>query len=139
MSVQVREGQIRATPSHLGSVVARAFYGDMVALLEERGDWRKVSLRDGKLQGWMHSTALTSKRIILSSGEADVKTSVVRGEIALAGKGFSEEIEDEYREANKDLDYTWVNRMEEAGTDPEQMRAFLAAGALSPRLEGGRP
>ena len=70
MSVQVKESQLRATPSHLGKIVARATYGSQVMVLEERGAWKRVSLGSGKKQGWMHNTALTSKRIALRAGRA---------------------------------------------------------------------
>jgi hypothetical protein len=33
LSVQVREGQLRATPSHLGKIVAKTSYGDWVTVL----------------------------------------------------------------------------------------------------------
>ncbi len=94
---------------------------DQVTVLEERGAWKKVSLGSGKNQGWMHNTALTNKRIALKAGQSNVGTSVTRDEIALAGKGFSEEVEAQYRKNNKNLDYTWINRMEAiegvSGTD----------------------
>lgn len=139
LSVQIQEGQLRATPSHLGAITARVPFGDQVVLMEERGDWKRVAAQSGRLQGWMHSTALTTKTIVLTAGEADAAASVTHGEIALAGKGFSKEVEAEYRDKNKNLDYTWVDRMEKTTAPPEQMRAFLAAGALNPDLEGGRP
>lgn len=139
MSVQVQEGLLRATPSHLGAISARVPYGDQVMLVEDRGDWKRVAAQSGRLQGWMHSTALTTKTIVFTAGEADAVASVSHGEIALAGKGFSKEVEAEYRQRNRNLDYRWVDRMEQAAAQPEQMRAFLAAGELNPDREGGRP
>jgi uncharacterized protein YgiM (DUF1202 family) len=139
LSVQVREGQLRATPSHLSKLVAKASYGDRVTVLEERGDWKKVSVADGKFQGWMHSTALTSKKIALKAGKGNVDTSVTRDEIALAGKGFNEEVESQYRKTNKNLDYTWINRMEAMKVSPEQMEDFISLGRLSLSAQGGKP
>jgi uncharacterized protein YgiM (DUF1202 family) len=139
MSVQVKEGQLRATPSHLGKILVRVSYGDRVTVLEERGDWKKVSLWGRKNQGWMHSSALTNKRIALKVGQGNVGTSVSRDEIALAGKGFSEEVEAEYRKINKNIDYTWIDRMEAMKVSSEQMEKFIADGRLSLRAEGGKP
>lgn len=139
MSVQVREGQLRATPFHLGKIMARVSYGDRATVLEERGAWKKVSVAGGKRQGWIHSTALTNKRIALKAGQSNVGTSVSRDEIALAGKGFSEEVEAEYRKSNKNLDYTWINRMEAVKVSPEQMENFIAGGRLALRNQGGKP
>jgi SH3-like domain-containing protein len=139
LSVQVREGQLRATPSHLGKIVAKTSYGDWVTVLGERGAWKKVSLSNGKYQGWMHSTALTSKKIVLKAGQANVGTSVTRDEIALAGKGFSEEVEAQYRKTNKNLDYTWINRMEAMKVSSGQIEDFITGGHLALSEQGGKP
>ncbi len=139
MSVQVKEGQLRATPSHLGTIVARATYGSQVMVLEEQGAWKRVSLGSGKKQGWMHNTALTNKRIALKAGQSNVGTSVTRDEIALAGKGFNEEVEAQYRKSNKNLDYTWINKMEASKVSQEQMEDFISSGRLTLSGEGGRP
>lgn len=138
MNVQIREGQLRATPSHLGKIVAKTSYGDRVTVLEERGEWKKVSVTGGRFQGWMHSTALTSKRIALKSGQGNVETSITGNEIALAGKGFSEEVETQYRKTNKNLDYTWINRMEAIKISSEQMESFIISGRLSQDAQGGK-
>jgi uncharacterized protein YgiM (DUF1202 family) len=139
MSVQVRESQLRATPSHLGKIVAKASYGDQVTVLEERGDWKKVSLANGRTQGWIHNTALTSKKIALKSGQGNVGTSVTHDEIALAGKGFSEEVEAQYRKSNKNLDFTWIDRMEAIKISLEQMENFIIDGRLAQGAQGGKP
>jgi hypothetical protein len=139
LSVQVREGQIRATPSFLGKMVAKAAYGDRVDLVEDRGAWKRVSIPGGKLQGWMHDSALTTKRIVLKAGQADVQTGATRDELALAGKGFNEQVETAFKKENKNIDYTWINRMEAFLVSPDQMRSFLARGNLVPPAEGGKP
>ena len=139
LSVQVKEGQLRATPSHLGKIIARVSYGDRVNVLEEKGSWKKVSVSGGKAQGWMHATALTNKRIALKAGQGNVGSSVSGDEIALAGKGFSEEVEAQYRKNNKNLEYTWIDRMEAIKVSPDQMEDFITGGRLTLRGEGGRP
>ena len=139
MSVQVKESQVRAAPSYLGKIVGRTSYGAQVTVLEERGAWKKVSVAGGKTQGWMHATALSGKKIILKAGQGSAGTSVTQDEIALAGKGFSEEVEGQYRKNNKNLDYAWINRMETLKMTPAQMEDFIATGRLNPNGEGGRP
>lgn len=139
LSVQVREGQIRATPSFLGKMVAKVAYGDRVDLVEDRDAWKMVSIPGGKLQGWMHTSALTTKRVVLQAGQAGVQTGATRDELALAGKGFNEQVETAFRKENKNIDYTWVNRMEAFLVSQDQMRSFLARGNLVPPAEGGKP
>ena len=135
MSVQVKEGQLRSTPSFLGTIIAKLAYGDRVEIIQDQGTWKKVAVRGG-VQGWMHASALTTKSIVLKAGAANVQTSATGGEIALAGKGFSEEVEKQYKKLNRNLDYAWVDRMERFQVSPEQMQAFLKQGDVVP-AEGG--
>jgi hypothetical protein len=139
LSVQVREGQVRATPSFLGKMVAKTAYGDRVGMLEDRDPWKRVSIQGGKLQGWMHASALTTKRVVLKAGQADVQTGATRDELALAGKGFNEQVESAFKKKNANLDYSWINRMENFKISPEQMQSFLAKGNVVSRTEGGKP
>ena len=137
MSVQIKEGQVRSTPSFLGTIIAKLSYGDRVEIIQDQGTWKKVAVRGG-VQGWMHVSALTTKNIVLRAGAGNVQTSATGGEIALAGKGFSEEIEKQYKKLNHNLDYTWVDRMERFQVSPEQMQAFLKQGNVVPAEGGAR-
>ena len=134
MSVRVKEGQLRGTPSFLGKIIANPSYGDRVEVIQDQGAWKRVTI--GGVQGWMHASALTAKTIVLKAGAQDVRTSATGGEIALAGKGFSEEVEKQYKSLNQNLDYAWVDRMEKFRVSPEQMQAFLKQGDVIP-AEGG--
>ena len=133
LSVQVKEGQLRSAPSFLGSVMAALAYGDQVELIEDKGAWKQVAIR--KLRGWMHMSALTTKKIVLQAGAANVQTSATGSELALAGKGFNAKVEAEFRSKNKNIDYTWVDRMEALAVKPEQMQAFLKQGQVNPPKE----
>jgi len=137
MSVQVKESEVRAAPSFLGKIVAKVVYGDRVTLLDKSGSWNKVSLKGGAPQGWMHSSALTTKRIVLQTGQADVKTGADQNELALAGKGFNDQVEASYVKQNKKLDYAWINKMETFNVAPEDMNSFLAKGEVATPSEGG--
>jgi len=130
LSVQVRDAQLRETPSFLGKVVAKAEYGQSVDVLEEKGDWAKVSLSGA--QGWVHSSALSNQSLGLSSGAAEAQTGVSGKEIALAGKGFNAEVEADYRKRHGG-DYAAVDRMERSTFAPERVIAFLTAGGVNPQ------
>ncbi len=130
MSVQVREGQLREQPSFLGRVAATVEYGDRVSIRETRGPWKMVSIDDKG--GWIHESALTSKRVVLQAGDEDVGPVADREELALAGKGFSREVEEEFRAANRDLDFSRVDQMErEWGVSVEEVSRFLREGGLN--------
>lgn len=135
MNVQVREGHLRERPSYLGAVSATLDYGDAVVVEREQGPWRYVSAPAG--QGWIHESALTRQRVVLTSGETDVQTGATTGEMALAGKGFSAGVENEFRAKNRTIDFTWVDYMEKLAQPPERLSRFLQAGGLG-APEGGR-
>jgi uncharacterized protein YgiM (DUF1202 family) len=134
MSVTVKTTQVRATPGYLGKVLGELKYGDSVTILEQPADapkdWRKILGPDKKLEGWVNSSALTQKEIVLKSGSGQVSQSASSGDVALAGKGFNSDVEKQYKE-NEHLDYTWVDRMEAFQVTPQQVTAFLTQGGLT--------
>lgn len=129
LSVQVKQGQLRATPSFWGSIKSVLAYGDRVALLEDRGAWKMVSIR--KVKGWMHVSALSTRRIVLQAGKTDVKTTATSSELAIAGKGFNAKVEAEFKSKHAEIDYRPVDRMEAAAIKPGQMQAFLKQGQVT--------
>jgi uncharacterized protein YgiM (DUF1202 family) len=137
MSVQVKNGQIRATPSFLGKVVAPLSYGDKVQVLETKNEWMNVTGPGGQ-SGWVHSSALTKKKIVMASGSQDVQTGASGDELALASKGFNSDVEADFKSKNQNVDFTWVDRMEKYKVTPEEMQAFLKEGHVKPS-EGGAP
>ena len=136
MSVQVRETQVRGTPSFLGKIIAKLVYGDRVEVMEQGKGWAKVVVPNGGGEGWVSQSALTEKQIVLKAGSKDVSTSASSGEVALAGKGFNEQVESQYR-ADTNLDYTWIDLMEEIFFPPDELVSFMLQGDLSPSEEGG--
>jgi SH3-like domain-containing protein len=137
MSVQVKETQIRATPSFLGKILGVLSYGDRATVLAEKNGWARISLPAGKGEGWVNLSALSPKRIVLKAGSQEVASGASSGEVALAGKGFNKEVEAEYRD-EKELDYSWIDKMESFRVSPEQVLAFLQQGGLSTSLGGAQ-
>lgn len=135
MSVQVNKGVVRLTPSFLGGVVTQLSYGDRVYVLEEKRSWTRVGLSENAVKGWIHSSALTPKKIVLKAGSENVQVAASSEEIALAGKGFNQQVESEFRAKNSNLDFTWIDRMEKFVVSQKHMKQFLKEGELS--YEGG--
>lgn len=135
MNVQVQSGQLRATPTFLGQVLGTVAYGVSVEVLQTKGDWMQVKSLQGKV-GWLHKSALTTKRVSMSAGTSAAKTGASSSELALAGKGFNSDVEREYKAKNKNLNFAAVDRMETLKIPATEMQAFLKAGAVKP-AEGG--
>ncbi len=84
----------------------------------------------------MSASALQAKKIVLAAGSQNVQSGASSGEVALAGKGFNEDVENKYREEGN-LDYTWVDKMETQRGDSDQLSAFISAGRAFQHLDGG--
>jgi uncharacterized protein YgiM (DUF1202 family) len=98
--------------------------GREVTVTREDGKW--IQIRSGNLSGWVSSSGLTSRRVIAAG------SSVTPSEVALAGKGFSTEVEREYRSGG--LDYSMVDFMEQQVIPDSELQQFVNEG----RLAGGQ-
>jgi len=136
MSVQVKQGVVRSTPSFVGQVVGSLNYGERVTVLEQQPGWIRVSASG--LTGWMHQSALTSKRIVLTASGTAAPTGASTDELALAGKGFNSDVEAQFKAQNREVDFEAVDRMEKRKATPEEISAFLAEGGVRPGKGGAQ-
>jgi len=131
MSVTVKQTQVRDKPSYLGRILGVLSYADRVTVIDDSNKaWLKVTGPDGKLTGWVSASALTTKKIELAAGSENVQQGASSGEVALAGKGFNEDVEQKYK-SDGNLDYTWVDKMETYNPPVDQVAAFLQQGGLN--------
>jgi hypothetical protein len=133
LTVQVRDGQVRATPSFLGKIIGTLHYGDRVTVLSTNGDWNQVNTP--RVRGWMHRSSTTKSSISLQAGRNNASLAASNDELALAGKGFNKQVESAFKAKNPKMDYAWVDRMENMKVSQEEMARFLDQGGLAP--EGG--
>jgi len=132
MSLEIRQGDLRATPSFLGKIIARVQYGDRMKVLEQNEAWSRVLAPDGRKTGWIHTSALTKKKIMLNATSGDANLAASSGELTLAGKGFNSDVEAEYRAQNQQIDFTLVDKMERTNISPDIIKAFLREGKVVP-------
>lgn len=138
LSIQVRKGQLRAEPSFLSKVIATLSYGDRIELYEEKEAWKKVGMQGKPVSGWIHASAVTTKRIMLNPGKKDIEAAASSDELALAGKGFNADVESEFKAKHRDIDYAWVDHMEKIKISTAEMQAFLKEGKVSPAAGGAQ-
>lgn len=136
MSVQIKQGAVRSTPSFVGQVVGTLNYGERVLVTEQKPGWMKVSA--GSVSGWMHASSLTEKRLEVKAGAGTVQTGATSEEMALAGKGFSADVEAQFRAQNRSANFAAVDHMEQRQVTQQEMMQFLRAGGVSPREGGDR-
>jgi uncharacterized protein YgiM (DUF1202 family) len=128
MSVQVQSCKVRATASQLGKVVATVAYGDVVQAGTPQNGWYQVTTSAG-VTGWVHESALSKKAVAMRSGTSDAATGVSSDEAALAGKGFTQEVEDKLKADGK-MDFTWVDKMSKFTIEADEIALFRAQGSL---------
>ena len=137
MSVQVKTTPLRDTPSFVGKAGATLSYGDRVEVMNTQGPWAKVNAPGG-LTGWVHTSALSSKRIVLKSGQETAQSKASSDELALAGKGFNSDVEGEFKKQHRNIDFSWIDKMEKTRISSGEMQVFLKEGSVVPKEGGAR-
>ena len=98
--------------------------GDAVTIiLDDGGKWSQIQA--GNLTGWVASSSLSARRVIASNSAINA----VGGELALAGKGFSPDMEIEYKKNG--LDYSMVDSMEQITISADDLLQFINEGRLA--------
>jgi hypothetical protein len=124
--VSTKTAQVKASTGFFARARGTLAYGDAVMVVREQGAWVEIrSAAPSSISGWMKSAGLTARRITAGGSSASASAS----ELALAGKGFNEEVEKSYQDGNK-LDYSVINSMEAAEVSEDALYAFLEEGHL---------
>jgi len=110
--------------------------GATVRVLRQAGDWYQVDYAG--TTGWMHRQAFPSAQApsrfgglpgLLFGGPVKETTS---DEVALAGKGFTPEVEASYRQKHPELNFAQVDKVEAFRVNDAQLQAFIKEGGLKP-------
>ena len=133
VSVVVRKASVRRDRQFYAPTIAEASLGESFAVLAREKGWVKVGTKAG--EGWLHESAVTAKKVEVSS-RGTSGGAVADEDIALAGKGFTPQVESEYRKKNPDANFAAVDRMEKLGAGEQAVAAFMREGNLAPRGTG---
>lgn len=128
LKVITQEAMIRKDKRFFAPVVIRVPYGEMIQELKREGDWLQASYR-GK-QGWIHISAVQEQKFSLSSLAGESAQETTREEVALAGKGFTPEVESAFRNKNPKMRYDLVDQVQSYKVAEQQVQAFIRSGNL---------
>ncbi|MCD4700684.1 MAG: hypothetical protein K8S24_02395 [Candidatus Aegiribacteria sp.] len=129
VAISVQNQSIYPMPAFYASPVEPVAYGTIASIDEIEGEWYRITTSLGKA-GWVHSTSVTGA-IQTASGNTSASGDVTSDEIMLAGRGFSQAIEEAYAGEHPELDFTIVDNMEASWTvSPQQLYQFLVDGNL---------
>jgi hypothetical protein len=103
------------------------YYSEQVSVLRVSGNWAEVRSASN-ITGWIAVANLSARRIVASA----TGSTATAAEVAQAGKGFNQEIENIYR-SEGNLNYADVDRTEQIVVSDQELLNFITEG----RLTGG--
>lgn len=133
MTVQVGKAQVWQAPSVVAPVLASLAYKAKVLVLggsegwADAQGWAKVQVPGSTKVGYMFMSALTQRPVSSSAAEAAVP-GITASEIALAGKGFNDSVEESFRKSTH-IDYAFVDAMEAYAYPPDEAAGFLSGAS----------
>ena len=129
ITVQTLTAKLMKGPSYLGATTAKLVRGDQLTFEDAKGDWYHAKAKGGE-DGWIHKSGVVEKAVALSSKPGGGAGGVTQDEVALAGRGFSKEVEAEYKNQHPDMDFSHVDKIEKLEVDSEALAKFAADGKI---------
>ena len=125
MYVASKTIELKSSTGFFASSRGKLEYGAAVTVLQIKGKWAEVrSAASSSVSGWTAAANLSAKRIV--SGATSGATA---NEVALAGKGFNQEIENTYK-AKGNLNYADVDWTEAQKVSMQELQNFIVEGRL---------
>lgn len=128
--VQVRESELRSAPGFLSQIVENLALGDELSYVGSRAGWFQVTYTATGQSGWIHEGSVRENKqtSLQLAGDGTTRT-VSSREIALAGRGFSQDMEGSYG-ADNQLDFSVVDDLEARRVAPQEIVAFVLDASL---------
>jgi hypothetical protein len=125
--VTAKTVQVKSSTGFFAGNRGSLLYGAQVTVLQVNGKWAEIrSAGSPQVTGWISAANLTTKRIAASGSGGGASAS----EIALAGKGFNEEVENAYK-AEGNLNYADVDKTEAIQVSQDDLYKFVTEGHLA--------
>ena len=125
--VAIREVSLKSGTGFFTSTRGYLQYGDRVTVVSVSGNNVEVrSAMNTNLVGWTSTSNMSVRQIA-----AGTTSTATASEVALAGKGFNQEVEQSYRGQHQELNFDDVDRVEEISVNMDDLLRFLEEGRLS--------
>jgi len=123
--VSAKKADIKSSTGFFASTKGSLTLGAEVSVLSINGKWAEVrSTANTSLSGWTAASNLSARKIVASG------TSASASEVALAAKGFNQEVEDAYKTSG-DLNYADVDKTEAITVSQDDLLKFVTEGHLN--------
>ncbi|MCL2129206.1 MAG: hypothetical protein FWH35_02510 [Treponema sp.] len=134
VSAQIKKGDTAWIASKTAAIKTSTWFfagtrgtlqlGDRVTVLQVSGNWAEVrSVANTSLSGWTQLVNLSSRQISTAASGASAN------EVALAGKGFNQEVEDTYKTSGN-YNYDDVDKVEAITVSQDDLYKFMVDGHL---------
>lgn len=130
VTVRVLTAKVMKAAKFIGPSAATVSRGEQLKVVATQGDWFSVS---GKFTGtgWIHRSSVENRAVALSSKPGGTGSGTASSdEIELAGRGFTPQVESQYRQKNPNLDFAHVDGIEAIALDGSELQAFVNEGGL---------
>ena len=122
--VSIKSATVKSSTWFFASTKGTLTMGAQVTVLQVNGNWAEIrSVANSALSGWTSINNLSARQIVASGAN------VSGDDIAMAGKGFNQEIEDAYK-SDGNLDYSGVDKTEAIKVTQEELYQFVVDGHL---------
>jgi len=131
--VKTKENYLRASDRFYSQVKAKVLYDETLQIIEKKNEWLHVRYKD--MDGWIHQSAvsesrkMTYKPVMLGS-DIDPEAEKDNHEVALAGKGFTPDVEKKMGENDPALNYAQIDEIVNKETPPQKINKFMKDGGL---------
>jgi len=123
--VASKAAELKAGTGFFASAKGTLHLGDEVSVLKVDGNWAEVrSVANSSLTGWTAVSNLSPRRIVATGGSATA------GDVALAGKGFNQEVEDSYKTTGN-YNFADVDKVEAITVSKDELYKFVTDGRLN--------
>ncbi len=134
MKVSQANQSLLSEPNFSGTPIAPVPTGAEVTVVTTSEDWLKVEYQGNT--GWMHRGAFAQAEtpkinplgMLFGGGVQQTKSD----EVALAGKGFTPEVEASYRQKHPEMNFALVDQVEGFKVDSAKLQTFIKDGGLNP-------
>ena len=137
LKVSQQNQSLYPDPDFAGTPITAVPVGAELNVERQVGDWYKVEYQ-GKT-GWINRQAFPPAKppagafgslpgMLFGAPVKETKSD----EVALAGKGFTPEVESGYRQKHPEANFAQVDRVEGYRVDPAKLQTFLKEGDLKP-------
>ena len=127
MYVAINTIDLKSGTGLFANTVGQLKQGDRVTVIQVSGRFLEIqSAANSSIKGWVPTADLSARQVV-----AGTSSTATAREVAMAGKGFNQEVETSYRSTNAELNYEDVDRVEAITVNQTDLERFLREGRLA--------